>query len=152
MKEIPLVNGGVTLVDDDDYEALAFLRWRWQEASTGKRYVVPTSGKRTSMHRRITRATRGWDVDHINGDTFDNQKHNLRVVTHAQNMQNRKGATSQSKSGLRGVVWRKGRQAYQVVVHVAGKQYFCGYYADRDEAEAAAIAARKVLMTHANGR
>lgn len=40
------------------------------------------------MHRLITGAPKGKDVDHVNHDTLDNRRANLRVGTHFENMQN----------------------------------------------------------------
>jgi len=44
------------------------------------------------LHRVITGAPKGYDVDHRNHDTLDNRSSNLRIVTRAENHQNRKGA------------------------------------------------------------
>lgn len=64
------------------------------------------------LHRLITDAPNGMDVDHINGDTLDNLDSNLRVVTHLANMNNI-GARSNSKSGIRGVCWIKRNKAWK---------------------------------------
>ena len=44
----------------------------------------------------------GQIVDHINSDSADNRRANLRVVTHGQNMQHSK-VRAHSKSGVRNV-------------------------------------------------
>jgi hypothetical protein len=44
----------------------------------------------------------GMHVDHINGNTLDNRRENLRSVTHAQNLMNQKLSRA-NKSGFKGV-------------------------------------------------
>lgn len=62
------------------------------------------------MHRQIL----GLDsddprqVDHINGNTLDNRDENLRIVTRAQNMMNRR-VNRNSVTGVKGVVVVNGR-------------------------------------------
>ena len=61
-------------------------------------------GKQTSLHRMVMGLTRGdgKHVDHINGDKLDNRRCNLRIITHKQNMFNRRFKRV-AKSGYRGV-------------------------------------------------
>lgn len=54
-------------------------------------YVSATmEGKKISLHRYIMNATSGDEIDHRNRDGRDNRKQNLRFVTHAENMRNRR--------------------------------------------------------------
>ena len=72
----------------------------------------------------------------------------LRLVTNAQNGQNRRGAQSNSVTGTRGVSWHKRARKYQAQVKLGGKRYSAGYFDTLEEAEAAAIAKRRDVYTH----
>lgn len=109
-------------VDDDDYEELSKFKWYVHISRSGtppyaKRVVyVRRGGKDTSisvmMHRQITDAPKGMDVDHINHDTLDNQRANLRVCTHTRNVHNRRAANVGARSKYIGVGWSECRQAW----------------------------------------
>lgn len=82
MKEIPLKNGGVALVDDEDYPVLS--RWKWVRDNSG----YAGSGALGRMHRVVMGAHKRFVIDHINGNKLDNRKENLRFCTRAQNSLN----------------------------------------------------------------
>lgn len=110
-------------------------------------------GKRkiTDLHRWITNAPSGMVVDHRNHDTLDNTDENLRIVTHAQNQQNRKSAQSNNKSsGLRGVTWDKKLGRWRSYIRINGKQKHLGFFNDILEAERAAIESRKKYMPYSH--
>ena len=91
--------------------------------SFGKRY-------RFLMHRAIWAWHNGCfptlQIDHINGNGFDNRIGNLREVTPSENMRNRVYPWKpNAKSGLPGV-WRLKKGGYQIVV--GNHQY---YFRDR---------------------
>jgi hypothetical protein len=110
-REIPLTQGYITIVDDEDYEELARYKWHVHVRTHGP--MARRLGKRDAdgkqrsiyMHRQIMQAPLGMDVDHINHDTLDNRRSlNLRVCTRRQNLGNmrkRPGLSSQFK----GVYW-----------------------------------------------
>src|ERR1039457_2680850 len=56
------------------------------------------------LHRLITNCPNNMQVDHIDGNTFDNREQNLRLVTHKQNMENQYSCYDNNKSsGIRGI-------------------------------------------------
>lgn len=97
MREIALTQGQVTLVDDEDYDFL--MQWKWFAKRIPKypeltfhAMRAQTVPRRTtvSMHRVITNCPTGLVVDHINHNTLDNRRSNLRVCTNAENLANRR--------------------------------------------------------------
>jgi hypothetical protein len=146
-KQIPLNKGRVATVDDEDYERIS--RFRWSSGCSGKHwYAIRAEGwpnrKTIYLHRQILNAPAGTEVDHINGDTLDNRRENLRLATRAQNNQNR-GARAGSSSGYKGVSWNpdKGRWAAEIVAN--GKRTKLGCFADpKDAARAYDAAARQL--------
>ena len=88
MKEIPLTQGEVALVDDEDYEWLN--QWRWYVLKARHTfYAVRFDGGRTqSMHREIMCNPVGKEVDHSDMDGLNNQRINLRIATRSQNHKN----------------------------------------------------------------
>ena len=105
MREIHLSNGGITLVDDDDYDVLN--KYKWRKEASG--YVFRTGSIKgrnvpVRMHRVVMEAPKGLQVDHINGNKLDNRKENLRLATRSENQRN-VGKRSSNKSGYKGVRW-----------------------------------------------
>ena len=90
MKEIPLTQGKVAIVDDDDYEYLRQFKW-YATKNKSIFYVTRASprvnGKQTKlfMHRVIMDTPKGKQTDHINHNGLDNRKQNLRVCNSREN-------------------------------------------------------------------
>ena len=61
------------------------------------------NGKTLYLHRILMDAKRHEYVDHINHDTLNNRKYNLRLTSNSKNNQHRKGANSNSSTGVRNV-------------------------------------------------
>lgn len=150
MKEIILTQGQFALVDDEDFEEIS--KYKWSAAKDKERYVAHRNslssegnGKRRTMlmHRVIMKAPKGKDVDHINRNTLDNRKENLRVCTHAENMRNQK-VKYDGFTGFKGVVWNKRNQKYMGQIKFNGKRIHLGYSVDKQElARRYNIAAKK---------
>lgn len=88
-------------------------------------------------------------VDHINQIKTDNRLANLRVVTHAQNMENRLPYRTNS-TGLRGVYRRKTQpdHLFYAAIKVNRKTINLGAFRTAEEAHAAYCAAAAKLHTH----
>jgi hypothetical protein len=141
MQLLPLTNSReFVLVDDRD--APRFDGWpMWLESGVISYPAISRrDGKRhsTRVHTVILGKTaRGYVVDHINGDTLDNRRSNLRVVTQSRNMIDRHLRYRRNTSGIRGVWFRRdtGRWAAELVLRY--KKINLGCFATREEAAAA---------------
>ena len=83
-------------------------------------------------------------IDHIDENGSNNRIANLRLATHAQNLQNR-GKASNNKSGYKGVCWDKSRGRWIASIGIGGKAKRLGTYRTREEAAAAYAEAAKRL-------
>ena len=138
MKTIELSKNKFTIVDDEDFEYLN--QWKWSYYTSkkysgyAKRIDLSRGGRIcVTMHRLITQAPKGFEVDHINHNTLDNRKENLRIVTHSQNLQN------QNRKGIR---FYKYTNKWQI--RIQGKSY--GYYKTEAEARDKYLIKRKEIF------
>lgn len=75
------------------------------------------------------------DIDHINHDTLDNRKGNLRPSTRKSNSKNRNGKNVNNQSGYRNVAYiKREKHPYWVQLIVNGKNTCLGKFDDPDEA------------------
>jgi hypothetical protein len=86
-------------------------------------------------------------IDHMCHNTRCVRPAHLRQVTHKQNMENRKGAHKNNRTGVRNVMLTR-EGSYQVRVTHNHKTLCFGTYADLDEAARVAKEARQKLFTH----
>lgn len=140
MKHISLTQGQVAVVDDDDYDLVNQFKWyakwaKWTQSYYAARNVTLPDGKRTTQ--RMNTFLMGGRADHVNGDTLDNRRDNLRVANHSQNGANR-GKTRKNTSGYKGVYWNKksGKWKAQIGYRINGarKVKGLGYFDDLTEA------------------
>ncbi len=97
------------------------------------------------MHRVIMDAPSGMEIDHKNLNGLDNQKHNLRVATRAQNSRNAaKIRGRKCTSQFKGVSWKKRDSKWRASITVGGKARHLGTF---DSEEQAAIAYNLAALT-----
>lgn len=128
-------------VDDEDAEFAKSRHW-W---ATGRGYAACEVGY---LHRLILglRKGDGKDVDHINRNPLDCRRANLRVVTHAQNMQN--AVRRPGKSGVPGVVWHGPNGKWNARLVHGQKIVLNAYFDDLNEAAEAYREARAKHMPY----
>jgi hypothetical protein len=111
MKKLILTKGYLALVDDDVYERILKLNRPWfARVSRDSIYAArdetysKKNRKRVYLHRWIMGLPPGRTpvVDHINRDTLDNRRENLRLVTTSENNRN-SGLSISNTSGFIGV-------------------------------------------------
>jgi hypothetical protein len=142
MVEVPLTQGKVALIDDEDAERVLSRNWtlhhnpnRRRDVFYAVRYAYKEGTKERTviqMHREILNAPAGMEVDHINGDGLDNRKANLRLATRAQNLRNTH--REKGKTGYRGIYWHKKNGMYHAEIRCDGKRHSLGYYYDAEQA------------------
>lgn len=137
MKAIELTLGLSTLVDDADYEPLAQHKWRAMRTKRNV-YAVRAVGTRVTqhcvlMHRVILDAPEGFHVDHRDGNGLNNQRENIRVATHSQNLSSSRIARGESR--FRGVS-RNGesRKPWVARVRIEGRSVYLGRFSSEEEA------------------
>jgi len=109
------LNGNYTiLIDTKDYPLVKDVTWRIHN-SRGVLYARGWNGKKLIFLHRILIGIppKGYDIDHINQNSLDNRRENLRICTHAENCQNAK-LSKINKSGYRGVSWNNTNKNWRV--------------------------------------
>jgi len=136
------------LVDTSDVPMLKMYNWHTSYSKQKKCYYVSSTWPGgIKIQRLLLGASYAEEVDHINGNTLDNRRENLRVTSKAQNMQNRQGANRNNLScGVRGVTWDKQSKKWATQVNLNQRKHHLGRYDTVEEAEAAVKAWRRDNM------
>lgn len=122
-------------VDETDLEIIGNHRWCVFN-NNGKLYVTTKTKtlqgfKTTHLHRFLTSAI-DLEVDHIDGNGLNNQRRNLRLCTHSENMHNRK-IDVRSSTRIKGLMWIEKRQSWFAQVRINNKR-FNKYFKDKQAA------------------
>lgn len=152
MPKIPLTKGRFALVDAEDFDRLAKLKWAVNTQSGKTSYAcksIRIKGSRgikksLHMHRLIMNLKEGdkAQVDHINNNGLDNRKSNLRVCTISENRGNVK-MRRDNKSGFKGVSWISRRKKWCSQIRKDNMRFVVGFF---DTAEKAAKAYDKKAL------
>lgn len=145
--EIPLKNGGFSLIDKEDHKKVVYLDedYPYQKRTTREwfikkdteciRYAVANiriaknKWTRIRMHRLILGITDPRImIDHVNGNGLDNRKSNLRICSQAQNIANSRKIDKKSTSRFKGVCWCKRLGKWEVTISKNYKQTYVGIF------------------------
>jgi hypothetical protein len=97
---------------------------------------IKYKGKRYLAHRIVFSFYYGYlpnQIDHIDGDTTNNNPSNLRPATPSENMINRKHQKN-NKSGFRGVDWMPRQMQWRAQIHKNGNKIYLGIRKQLSEA------------------
>lgn len=139
IRYIALNRGYIAIVDSEEYESLNSRTWY---VRTGKHnnyaYAHVVKDKKISMHAEILGGNRfkdGIHIDHINRNSLDNRKSNLRLVPNYINNFNSRIPDSNT-SGVKGVSWYKRVKTWQVYITYKSKRIPLGNYKEFEKAVA----------------
>jgi len=140
MKQIPLTQGKVALVDDDIYEVVKNYKWyAWKHYNTYyairnvSRKLDP-EGKQQKIrlhHTVIGKPPKDFMVDHIDGNGLNNQRSNIRIATNRINQANQ---GRHRKGSLVGATWHKRDKKWMARIEVDGILKHLGYFDTEQEA------------------
>jgi len=136
----------ITIIDTEDLERVKSFGVRWcakRDKHNKLYYAMGTKWEIVNdepklitycLNILLVNGKKGYHVDHINNDSLDNRKENLRIATVSNNTRNRKSKNSNNSSGYRNVCWIKSKGQWVVQLHIDGKNKRLGYFNDVHEA------------------
>jgi hypothetical protein len=102
-------------IDEADYKRFVEDMPSWYLSGSTNKYLScdwhnsPVGRVKVRLHKLIMLGVQDTDsvVDHMNGDTFDNRRCNLRIISQGQNVDHRPNPNKNNTSGVRGLYWCK---------------------------------------------
>ena len=127
--------------DIEDFDLVSYYCWIEKDG-----YLIANNlnGDSVRLHRLIMGLEKydNKKVDHMNHDTMDNRKENLRITTNQENCFNHK-PHSNNTSGYSGVGFRKELNKWRARIYVDGRCICLGNYDNINDAIKARLEAEK---------
>lgn len=127
MPLIKLSKNKSCIVDPEDFEILNKFPWHLTASGYAHRWGRKNEEKTIYIHRILLNCPKNMFVDHINRNTLDNRKINLRIVTQRQNVVN----TSKrlfTTSIYKGVYWNKQAKKWRSQIQKNKNTALIGYF------------------------
>lgn len=126
--EIPLSNGGVTIIDAEDAHLAAGHSWFGVQRGRNRYALSFVDGKQVALHRRILGVEGALVVDHIDFDGLNNRRANLRAVTARENGRRKRKPLTSRTSAYKGVTRVAGKRAWSARIRVGDRRFFLGVH------------------------
>lgn len=149
MKEIKLTQNQIALIDDDDLEKVSNHNW-YSHKRTNKFYAESTINKKhIHLHRFILGVNdSNIIIDHIDGNSLNNQKSNLRLCSFAENQMNKKPYKNAPISNIKGISFISATKKWRAQIQSSKKKIYIGVF---DDYKNAALAYNnKAIELHGN--
>lgn len=101
--------------------------------------------KNICLHRWLMNCEQDKVIDHINHNTLDNRRCNLKICTNLENQQNKRNNTS----GCVGVRWHSQGKKWNARIVINSKEISLGMFNTYDEAVNARLKTLSEVMNHA---
>jgi hypothetical protein len=131
------ISGYDVLIDDEDYNKIKNYKWHIRYCNESNRYDIYAYkyNKAFRLYRIIMKENNSKiEIDHINHNTLDNQKCNLRKCTHQENIFNQR-INKNNTSGYRGVSWNKYHKKWDANIKLNYKKIYLGHFKNKEDAK-----------------
>lgn len=130
--------------DMDDYDLIKDYCWTEGKDYRSDYYYLRAYDVQTQKNISMLQVLGCKSWDHIDRNTFNNRRYNLRPATMSENATNR-SLQKNNTSGVKGVYWHKGMQKWRAQINVNKKRINIGYFNTIEEATIARLAKAKEL-------
>ena len=124
-------------IDVEDYDIAKNYVWRISQKKQ-KYYVASGSFKKQTgiyLHALVLGGNiDGYEIDHIDGNSLNNRKANLRYITHQENVDNTRATRIDNTIGIRGIVFDKRSNTYKSDFSHHGKRFYTKHWHSIEEA------------------
>lgn len=139
--EVTVPNGEKFYIDKEDEPLVKNYKWYISTNLKANGYKVIMTSKRIILAQLLMGFPKYAEVDHIDLNSLNNRKNNLRIVTHQQNQINQP-LQKNNTSGVSGVSFYPPRSKYRARIKIGQHDLHLGYYLKFEEA----VQARNVGM------
>lgn len=123
----------IMLIDDEDFLKLKSKPYLSLSCNYFYCYVS-LNNKNKAVHRLVLDCPDNMVVDHINHNTLDNRKENLRICTHQENMKNSIKNNKELTSEYKGVSWCNRHKRFRAQISLNGKTKHLGDFKNEIDA------------------
>lgn len=119
-----------TIIDDEDYERIIKYKWNVLFYPKTKLYYIISNidNKIIRLHRFLINPKSHEFVDHINRNTLDNRKENLRICTRTENNRNKNKKSNSIYSKYKGVCRHLNTKKFRAYIAINKKQIHLGFF------------------------
>ena len=120
------------IIDNEDVKRCREIKWYYAKNKDSEYIEGTYKGNKIKLHRYLLNVTEKQIlIDHINRNTLDNRKLNLRLATNRENSFNR-SVRSDNKSGYPGIDFKNNK--WRAKIKYNGITIHLGYFINKDEA------------------
>lgn len=133
--------GEVFIIDADNLDKIKGVKFYpgGKSRDGSQIYVMDCNGR--TLHNYLFEHRNGYEIDHINLDTFDNRRCNIRYCTHQQNQMNQP-LQRNNTSGVSGVSYYPPRRKFRARIKICQQEIHLGYFDTFEDA----VKARNIGM------